>query len=771
MVKGFIVYPTYSVEDNKSYVYLFGRLENGESFLVRNHYKPYFYIRKKDLNKVKKITKADFEDNKFKNFDDEPVIKLILSNPKDVPRIRNELLENNIPCYEADIRFAYRYLIDKDIKACIEIEGDYEETRTIDRVYKEAEIKPTEFKPKLKTLSIDIETDGTSKELYSISLYTKDFSKVLIKSNKKLKKAESFKDESSLLERFKDLIYEIDPDIITGWNVIDFDLNFLSNSFKKNKIEFKLGRIDWPSKLRLTKSFFIDSSADFPGRIVLDGIHLMKMSFIRLKDYKLNTAAKTILGKEKLLTSESQERFKEVEDLYKKNQQKLVDYNLLDAKLAYDIIKESKALDLTIKRSMLTRMQLDRVNASIASFDSLYLKELQKRKLVAPSVFVDNREERIKGGFVRESKPGIYDNILVLDFKSLYPSIIRTFNIDPYSYVKDPKKYKKSQLIQAPNKAYFRNEDGILSLLIQELWRQRDIAKKQKDELASYAIKILMNSMFGIMANPACRFYDINIANAITHFGQFFIKLTAEKVQKLKYEVIYGDTDSIFINPKQKNNKKAKEIGNKIQDHINKIYKKDIKKIYNRESFLELEFEKIYKKFLMPKVRGSETGAKKRYAGLIEKQGKEKIEITGLEAVRGDWTELAKKFQYELLDRIFHNKQITSFIKQFVKDLEKGKYDSLLAYRKSIRKEVGEYTKTTPPHIKAARKIGRTNVGLIEYYQTLDGPEVVDHRKHPIDYKHYIDKQIKPIADSILGFYNEKFEDLVGVKQTSLGDF
>jgi DNA polymerase II len=167
----------------------------------------------------------------------------------------------------------------------------------------------------------------------------------------------------------------------------------------------------------------------------------------------------------------------------------------------------------------------------------------------------------------------------------------------------------------------------------------------------------------------------------------------------------------------------------------------------------------------MPTVRGGVKGAKKRYAGILHKDGKEKLEFTGLESVRSDWTDLAKAFQQQLLDKIFHEKEVAKFIKDYVEDLRAGKYDSQLVYKKSIRKDLVEYTKTTPPHVKAARmleKAGRKIDGtVIRYLMTEKGPEPLEMRKSKIDYEHYIDKQIRPIADSILSFYNMTFEDVV----------
>jgi len=768
-MKGFVVYPTYEVFENHAEVHLYGRAETGESFLSIHKFRPYFYVKKEDIEKSQKIIKADFEDSEFKNFADEPVCRVVFNVPKEMSSAKRELLDSGIVCYEADVRYAYRFLIDNGIKGCLELEGDYEKGKSVDRVYRDAKIKSSDYVPSLKLLSIDIETDMKGKEIFCISLYSDEISTVLIRSDETHDGAESFADERLLLEAFKDKILSLDPDVIIGWNLIDFDFKIIKDKMEYYKIPFVLGRNDWECKLDISTNFFQTSKARFPGRVVLDGIDLMKVSLISLPDYKLNTAAKEVLGKEKLITGD--DRGDEIIKLFNENKKELIAYNLEDSKLVYEIFEKLNLMGLTIQRSKLTGMQLDRVSASIASFDSLYLKELRNRGIVAPNVAGDEYGERIKGGYVRESTPGIYDNILVFDFKSLYPSVIRTFNIDPVSYVPLKDIGNGEGLIEAPNGAHFKNTDGILPLLIERLWKERDQAKKKKDMISSNAIKITMNSMFGVLANPNCRFYNRDVANAITHFGQFLIKLCGEKIEELGHEIIYGDTDSLFIKINGIEYNDCSSKGKEIEKYINEFYKAYIKKNYDRESALELEFEKVYKKFFMPTVRGSSAGAKKRYAGIIEKDGKDEIKFVGLEVVRSDWTDLAKKFQYELIEHVFYGRPVEKYIKDFVEKLKSGDMDDLLVYRKSIRKEVSEYTKTTPPHIKAARKLGRESVGKISYVMTTDGPEPIEKIESKFDYDHYIEKQVKPIADSVLVFLKKKFEDVLEGKQKNLFDF
>ncbi|MGV8086330.1 MAG: DNA polymerase II [Candidatus Woesearchaeota archaeon] len=787
-LRGYVVYPTYRILEEEigdrkfkvPSVYLFGKLENGESFLVIKRYRPYFYISKSSydsnverINATLRSFNAELEHTDFNNFKDESVVRIYTELPVDVAKLRKTLeAEYNITCYEADIRFPQRFLIDHDIKGSCEITGKYKKGQHVDRIYAEPSITSSDWKTTvndLKVLSIDIETNGSAKQIYCVSLYSSDYKKVIIVGidkdiGKPLNNAITVNTEKELLEKFQELVLKIDPDIITGWNLIDFDLKVLKQKFDEYKIPFTLGRIDWPCKLELNSEFMRDSSADFPGRMVIDGIVLLKTSFIKLDNYKLDTAATEFLGKKKIIGQEN--KGENIDKYYKTNQQKLVDYNLEDSEFVYDIIHKTNSMQLTLLRSLITGMTLDRVKASVASLDSLFLRYARKLKIVLNSSNFSEKEEPGKGGFVMKSKPGIYDNVIVCDFKSLYPSIIRTFNIDPYSYVAAvdrPKHLLKDKYVTTANGAVFKNQEGVLPKIITDVWHQRDEAKKRKDTPETiYAIKIIMNSFYGVLGNPACRFFNPEISNAITYTGQEIIQLTTKKVQELGYDVIYGDTDSIFVVSGKETIDDARKVGKKIQKYINEFYDDYIKKEYHRTNAMELQFEKLFKVFLMPTVRGSEEGAKKRYAGiLVDDNNKEELHFTGMEFVRGDWTDLSKKFQEELFNLVFHKKDVSDYIRKFVKDLKNGKYDELLIYKKSISKSLDEYTKTTPPHVKAARMLDKLTSNIIQYVVTIEGPEPIEKLSHKPDYEHYVEKQIKPIADTILSVYGKNFDDII----------
>ena len=768
---GFIIYPTYKIEDGKSFVYLYGRLKSGKSFEVRYRYDPYFFVRKDDLVKVRELTSFGFEHTNLKTFDEEEVVKIIVDVPDQVAKSRKLLDENGVECFEADIPFSYRFLIDMKIKGSVEINGKSTKGDRVDLFFDQPTLKPSTEKftiDDLRVLSLDIETSMDSKKVYCISLQSSDdkLSKVLIVANEDYKNSESFKSEAEMFKRFKEIVLEFDPDVLVGWNVIDFDLNIL---FKKMK-HFDFGRAKDDCTVNVVNSFLTDSKADFKGRLVLDGIHMLKSNFISLDDYKLDTAAKEFTDFKKLIGPEN--KGVEIENAYRNDKQKLVDYNLLDSKLVIDILRNSGTFDLTILRSLLTGMSLERVRASIASMDSLYLAELRSKGYVAVTKSYVNSDKKTTGGFVMSPNPGIYDFVGVFDFKSLYPSIMRTFNIDPLLLRKDCKPKANEELITAPNGACFSKEKGILPEILEKLGKERQIATKNDDQVTRWAIKILMNSLYGVLASPNCRFYSYEMANAITSFGHLVLKELKTEIEKKGLKVIYGDTDSSFVELNVKDKDSAEKIGKSLEDDMNSHFKRMVKEKYGMDSFLELQYEKLFRKFFLPKVRGSEKGAKKRYAGILIKGKDEKIEFTGLEFVRKDWTSLAKKFQLDLLDLVFKEKDPESYVKKFVSGLQNGEFDELLIYRKTIRKDLEKYTKTTPPHVKAARKLDKIDSNIIKYVMTHDGPEPVENIQSSIDYNHYIEKQIKPIADSILYFYGKSFEDVLkGSTQTDLSSF
>jgi len=766
-MKGYIVYATYRTINNKPVVHLYGRLENKESFLAKVPFTPYFFIKEKDLEKAQGLAATDHEKSKLTDFKGIKLAKIIAIKPSDVPTLRKKYEEEDITTYESDIRFVQRFYMDHDILGAIELDGKFTKGNKINRIYENPGFKAVDaYDVKLSVLAIDIETDKWGKQVFSYSMVGNGTSEVHIINEREVEGATVYHDEESLLRSFADRVADLDPDIITGWNVIDFDIQVLHKRFKHYNIPFTLGREKDESRVKIQHDFFRDSSVTCVGRIVFDGISLLKQAYLSYRDFKLDTVAEAVLGERKIqLEADFWDRFTEI---IKTDPERVVAYNLKDSELVIKILNKLKLIELMIKKSLITGMQLDRVKGSVASLDSLYLRRAKKAGYICYNSRFGDRTERIKGAYVMDPQPGIYDWVGVLDFKSLYPSIMRTYNIDPIAFA-------KGGPIKAPNGATFADGMGVLPEIIEMLWQERDKAKKEKDDTKSHAIKIIMNSFYGVIANPSCRFYSLDMGNAITSFAREAIKETASLIEKQGFHVLYGDTDSVFVDMKTDSNESSKKLGRKISDKINLYFDKKVKDAYNRRSFLELEFEKVFKMLILPKMRGGQTGAKKRYAGLLTTNGKEEIKVTGMEIVRRDWTDLAKEVQWELLNRVFHKKEVADYVKNICERTKNGEFDDKLVYRKSLRKDLDAYVKTTPPHVKAARMLPKLSGSTIEYYITINGPmplELVKQKKTKLDYEHYLEKQIKPIADSILSLFDQSFDELVNSKgQKKLFDY
>jgi DNA polymerase-2 len=480
-----------------------------------------------------------------------------------------------------------------------------------------------------------------------------------------------------------------------------------------------------------------------------------------MDDYSLDAVAREVLGEGKALTGDAGARIEEIAHNYRHDLAAFAHYARTDARLAYDIVARLNLVPLAFARSGLTGMTPDRVAASIASFDFLYLSELQQIGIVAPSVRGSDSRVHVaqQGGHVLDPLPGLHSNVWVFDFKSLYPSVIRTFNIDPLAYVAQP--MPAANLIETPGGAFVR-EPAILPRLLDELVPRREAAKRGGDEVAAHAIKILMNSFYGVLGTSACRFHNPALANAITGQGREVLLWSKRWFEQSGFEVLYGDTDSLFVHSGIDDAAQAGARGSQLAAALNDELARYIDQRWRVQSRLELKFEKMYRQLFLPRVRHGTTGARKRYAGLVDMGAGEHIEFVGMEVVRRDWTALAKQVQRELYRRLFAGQSVEAYLAQVVDQVRKGELDALLVYRKNLRKGTDSYTASSPPHVVAARKSATTSERLVSYVITTAGPEPVDNVQHPLDREHYVEKQVKPVTEPVLATLGLQFETVIG---------
>jgi len=762
-LRGFVLQPTYRIASGRPVVHLYGRLEDGRPFLVRDGRPvPHFYVEAARAEEARALGATRQAATDQRTLTGRPVVRVEVQQPSDTPPLRDRLAAAGIASHEADVRFAMRYLIDRGIRGALTIDGPGRDVAGLGAVFDEPALAPAEWTPRLGVLALDIETDPAGRRLLAVGLHGCGASEVLLFTPRGYscpEGAQPFASERELLLAFARRVRALDPDVITGWNVVDFDLTVLARLAERWRVPLEMGRGPGGLRLRALAGARAARQASVPGRVVLDGIQLLRGAFVRMDDYGLDAVARSVLGEGKTLLA--REKPEEILRLFKEDRARFVEYNRTDARLALGIVERLRLVELAVERSLLTGLPPDRVSASIAAFDSLYLAALGPRRVVAPSVRAAGQAEPQAGGHVLDSRPGLYANVVVLDFRSLYPSLIRTFEIDPLNLVRPEAGAEDADPIVAPSGARFFRAKAILGTLLDDIVPRRDAARQAGDGVKSHAIKILMNSFYGVLGTPACRFYDPRLANAITSFGREMLLWCKERIEEEGRRVLYGDTDSLFVESGAADAAEARAIGQDLSQRLTRALADHIARRWRVVSRLHLVFDRLYLRLCLPSMRHDAAGARKRYAGLVEAPAGPQVVFTGMESVRSDWTDLAKEVQGELYARLFSDRPVEDYLREVAARLWAGQLDDRLVYRKALRKPPESYTTTTPPHVAVARRLGRRR-GRVAYVITTAGPRPADDPQAPLDYEHYLDKQVRAVAEPVLLLLGLDLEQALG---------
>ena len=741
------------------------------------------FARKKDLPQIKAAMIGEgawrHRSLELTTLDGSPAVALYFRRQRSLYDLRDRLRNRNIPLYETDIKPSDRFLMERFARGVIRVRG--KSTRRADHTeFLNPKLKAGGPPPSLKSCVLDIETTRDAGHVLSIAVVAASGDQLLerrvwmIDSSAQRDELsyEPVADEVGLVTAFLRWLHQFDPDILMGWNVVNFDLKVLEEVAKRLRLRLTLGRDTTTAHWRKSASGDDHHTLLVPGRLVLDGIDVLRTATYRFESFALENVARQLLGRGKK-TDDVAGRGDWIQEAFDKDKSTLAKYNLEDCQLVWDIARQTQMIEFALARAELTGLQADRVGGSVAAFDQRYLPLLHRRGYVAPDVGAAPAGGGSPGGYVMNSRPGLYRNVLVLDFKSLYPSIIRTFKVDPLALATSS---QESSAIPGFNDAEFSRHNHILPELITELWAARDQAKARQDAPLSTAIKILMNSFYGVLGTPGCRFFDPRLASAITLRGHEVLRESRRWIQERGYEVIYGDTDSLFVwVGNETGAEHAQTLGKSLADQLNQWWQTKLHNDLQLDSHLEMEFETHYLNFLMPAVRGSDAGSKKRYAGTVRdgNTGEMRLIFKGLEAIRTDWSELAREFQKALYELIFRAQPFEQFMRDIVAATRAGENDTQLTLRKRLGRQPDDYRAPLPPHVRAALEENRRRAAVgdpkrfrrgdwVEYVQTIQGPETVYCLSSPPDRELYVSRQLKPVADAILEFVGTSFEAITG---------
>lgn len=610
--------------------------ENGKYEWITT-FRPYFYIPDE------KGTYISLFGKKLK--------KIVMEHPKEVGFEREKYHQH----YEADILYDNRYIID-----------------TYDEI-------PKQFIHKLY-LDIETEVDESGfpnielakQKILSISTYSNETKKYYtFYITKQINENPNhiyyhFNKEEEMLNSFLDFIKNKNPDMLIAWNLDKFDLPYIINRLKNLKLNTtqlcRLGRNIYETKFGQIKLF---------GRICADLLLYYKhISQGQRESYSLEYISQYELkeGKEKYEGS--------IKDLPYNNPQKFIEYNIRDVELLILLDEKLHIIDYFDEIRRYAKCKFEDVIYNSKVVDCLFLS-FCKGKFCLPSRNYATKKKRFKGAFVHEPPKGVFKNIAVFDLKSLYPSTILTCNLSPETITEE-----KTNTISVVGYNYIKPSQtlGIIPQMILKLLEERNKFKSLMNnyeqnsqeyksyDLIQYAVKVLANSVYGVLGYSTFRLFDIRIAETITKFGQEIIKYTISISNEKNHKVIYGDTDSIFI---ETNNKSYNELL-LLSKEISNSYKTFTNMFGIEKSYLELEFEKVYEAiFFKEKISGKKV--KKRYAGILIYKNiplkEPKLDITGFESKRSDTPEILREFQKNLFIKILKN-PVKSEIKQFISDFK-----------------------------------------------------------------------------------------------------
>lgn len=625
--------------------------DNQKRQLTISDFKPYFFVQN------------DF--GEFRGIYGETLTKIFTKDPSQVKKERGNYKQT----WEADILFTRRFLIDRTIYKGIEFPDNQQ-------YISQKDIKPCEVDIEPLIMFLDIEVlqgegfptaEKAEQPVISFSFRTnrndKYFTYILQKGESKVEHENNniivyIENEKDLLCAFTEVIEKINPDIVTGWNIIDFDFQYLKNRFKKLDLQWINERLfELFDMLEGYKKIFSQSS------------------------YALKRVAEI----EGIAKKEDIETFKQVEGYYESDIKRFAEYNRKDVKYVYEIDKKHSLIEYFLNFKWLAGLEdIQKTTINSILIDTLTLRIARERRLCLPTKEKHEGREKYEGAYVMAEKAGLYSDIAVFDFKSYYPYLILSFNLSP--------EIKKGD-----------SGEGIIPQLLRNMLGEKEkiseALKKVIPETNEYkalkirkeATKRVINAVYGVSAYTGFRLYKPEIAETITKLGREGIQYLISLEKKYGYKVLLADTDSIFA---QVPFSKADELCSILETEVHSYFQKE----YGVKMNLTLEFEKYISKLLL-------TGVKKRYAMRITYNNGEcdYIETKGFENVRTDQSVFTRDLLTELFNLILYegdNDKIREFVKNKLKEFPQ-RHLTEIGISRGISKPFDEY-KANTPHVRGS---------------------------------------------------------------------
>jgi len=638
-------------------IQLFGRTREGKSIAVEySGFKPYFFV----VAPPQALRGAFARDKQVVSFEDvtlevegrpTPCARVTLRQPWKTPEYREKARKFGSTPLEADIPFQHRFIYDMDLGAAVRIIGTPADPagRYTTELFVVAErFEPCDpFRPALRILSFDIENSIRDGHIFCIG--------VAYREGGEIKTRILTGNEKEIIERFVKLIWELDPDIISGYNIDGYDLPVLvERSAKHGMQRLQLAR-DHSSFFHLGERFW-----RLDGRILTDVWWAVRAE-MRPKQETLDYVAKHLLGVGK---HELQRR--KIDEEWEADRDKVIRYCINDAELSLKILERVRRIEKTLDLAAVSKLPLEDVLHGRTSnlIDSILIRAADRAHVAVPMMKMrGGRVEQIEGGYVHSLQPGLYEWVISLDFRAMYPSLIIENNIC-FTTV------SPNGTIASPTGAKFLAADvkkGLLPVILANLMKDRqevrtrmkaetDPQMKEFYEGLQAAIKILMNAFYGVLASSFYRFNDPKVGASITAFARDRIKGIIGELEAEQVKVVYADTDSVFFQSPSPGPEESLAYARKTAERFSR-------------GRISMEVDKIYETLFSH-------GRKKRYAGKVAwpEEMRNEMVVRGYEIRRTDAFDLQSEAQGRVFEKILDRDQDGSIAlaKQIVAEVRAG---------------------------------------------------------------------------------------------------
>ena len=770
---------------------LFIKTDSGPT-IVSEKYLPYIYILSDDMEPVEKILqKAEGvvsveKVERYVRWERKTVLLVRLKHQKYVQKIRKAVEKAGAECREHDIPVERKYMHEKGVRpiTVVDFQAENGELRSI---------SPLESKAFLRTAAFDLEVyakdrvpDPRRDEIIMASYVDSDgYKTVVTTKNVSLPFAKKVETEAQIISELNRIISERDPDVIFTYNGDGFDLPYLKERAHILGMKIPWGRDG--SEPRIHRAGGGNPSVSIAGRAHVDVFQIIQfmaaVGAINTFKLDLENVYRAVLGKEKIKIDH-----RDIAGEWSGGDvKKLAEYCLQDSEACYELGMEFLPLYEELARLTATNLHnVVRMSTSQIVEWKLILEAFKAKKVVPKKPKEETVRRRMmntyEGAFVKEPVPGLHENIVVFDFRSLYPTIIISHNVDPDT-VNAPY-CKKEEAYVSPAGHYFcKKPRGLLPRtledILQERFRLKDQLRNMEKGTMEYkvvfakqqALKIIANSAYGYLGYARARWYSRECAEAITAWARKYIRDVMRKAEEAGFKVIYGDTDSVFVVlPKGWDLSKAFEFLEKVNRELPKP--------------MSLEFDGYYVRGIFLTKRSGKGAAKKKYA-LIDDKGN--LKITGMEYVRRDWAEIAKDVQKKVLEYVLKEgrpEKAVEYVRKVIDEVRKGSIpkEKLVIYTQ-IQKELDRY-ESKGPHVTAALKAARAGIKvepgtIVGYVITKRGKNISEKaelaafvEEGDYDPEYYINHQVLPAVMPILEELGYTEKDLKkGDAQKTLLDF